>query len=134
MKEILLSATLLLAPIRVKSASLAAEAKIIKKEEAACLRAGRELGLPEGGPYYAKYLSLREHRMHRVRFEARHAHLAYCALRGTPYERVEATAHTPPDLGKVRKMALKHRVAGTPPEQIDEWIASARRHLSRVRA
>jgi hypothetical protein len=80
--------------IKVKILSLAAEAKIIRKQEAKA-RAHGNSSLRRG---------LAEHRRGIVRHEARHAQLAYGFLRGMPYKKMEAKCHPgcEPDFKKVR--------------------------------
>ena len=80
--------------IKVKILSLAAEAKIIRKQE----QKAREHG--------NRYLrvGLAEHRRGIVRHEARHAQLAYGFLRGVPYKKMEPKCHPgcEPDFAKVK--------------------------------
>lgn len=79
--------------LKVKVKSLAAEARIIRVEEAKTRthRAG-----------------LAEHRRGIVRHEARHALLAYGFLRGRAYNKLENDPRTNPDWGKVKRMIEKH--------------------------
>jgi len=86
--------------IKVKVLSLAAEAKIIRKQEQLA-RAHHNRRLRVG---------LMGHRTGIVRREARHALLAYAFLRGTPYKTVEAKCHggCGPDFKKVRETIEKY--------------------------
>lgn len=77
--------------LKVKIKSLAAEAKIIRKETKRAKRASIKDGLAL-------------HRKGVVRFEARHTHLAYGFLRGREYRKMENKAHQTPDWAKVRRM------------------------------
>lgn len=79
--------------LKVKIKSLAAEAKIIRKEECKTKY---------------NYWGLREHRKGVVRNEARHTLLAYGFIRGKAYKDIEATCHTEPDWDKVKKMVEKY--------------------------
>ena len=81
--------------LKVKIKSLAAEAKIIRKEEK---RARRE-SLRRG---------LEDHRKGIVRTEARHTHLAYGFIRGREYSQMESSTHETPNWDKVRKMVEKY--------------------------
>lgn len=84
--------------LRVKLKSLAAEAKIIRREETRThsgLRA--ELWL---------------HRVSIVRSEARCTHLAYGFIRGRTLEQMEPKSDSPPDWERVRKMLKKYGPAG----------------------
>ena len=80
--------------IKVKILSLAAEAKIIRKQEQKA-RAHGNLSLRVG---------LAVHRRGIVRHEARHAQLAYGFLRGRSYKQMEATCRpgNKPDFNKVK--------------------------------
>lgn len=79
--------------IRVKIKSLAEESKIIRKEEKIA-KSGRS--------------SLREHRVGIVRYEARHAQLAYAFLLGRPYEMVEQNARIEPDINRLVSLVSKY--------------------------
>jgi hypothetical protein len=81
--------------LKVKIKSLAAEARIIRKETKRAKRASIRDGLAL-------------HRKGPVRFEARHTHLAYGFLRGLEYRQMEQKAHTPPDWDKVRRMIERY--------------------------
>ncbi|MEE8114492.1 MAG: hypothetical protein V3T23_09055 [Nitrososphaerales archaeon] len=81
--------------LKVKIKSLAAEAKIIRKETKRAKRASIRDGLAL-------------HRKGIVRTEARHTHLAYGFLRGREYRQMERTTHEAPDWDKVRKMVDKY--------------------------
>jgi hypothetical protein len=80
--------------LKVKLKSLAAEAKIIRKEEKR-----------------AKVNSLREklyrHRIDVVRHEARHTYLAYGFLRGREYDKLESTTKIV-DWDKIQKMVERY--------------------------
>jgi hypothetical protein len=111
--------------LKVKIKSLAAEARIIKQEEQKALRhvrALREYYSQRNTPLVAdsvipkardQYVSLHNHRVVQVRAEARHSGLAYGFLRGTPYRRIEAKCHVPPNWVKVQSMIA--RFAGWQP-------------------
>lgn len=95
--------------LKVKVMSLAAEAKIIRKEENKakanvrwCKANGKEA---ERAQAARKRDSLAGHRRDVVRYEARHSLLAYGFLRGTPYLRIEAKYHVPPNWTKVQEIA-----------------------------
>jgi hypothetical protein len=81
--------------LKVKVKSLAAEAKIIRKEEKRCKNSSLRNGLYR-------------HRIDVVRYEARHTNLAYGFLRGRTYSQIESGAKKPPDWAKVRKMVEKY--------------------------
>lgn len=81
--------------LKIKIKSLAAEARIIRKET----RRVKRISIKNG---------LALHRKGIVRFEARHALLAYGFLRGLEYRQMEQKAHEPPDWKKVRKMIEKY--------------------------
>lgn len=83
---------------RVKRMALAAEARIIKAEEAKALRIARALkrsnkGADKTDRAYATLASLHHHRTQVVRPAARALHLAQAYLKGMPYKQVEAKTH-----------------------------------------
>lgn len=80
--------------LKVKVNSLAAEARII-----------RALEKKAKGVIQAE---LHSHRVHEVRREARHAHLAYGILKGRTIEQMEPTAKSKPDMEKVDRMLKKY--------------------------
>lgn len=84
--------------LRVKVKSLAAEARIIRKEEL------RTTGVLQH--------ELWHHRISVVRSEARCTHLAYGFIRGRTLEQMEAKSDTPPDWERVRKMLKKYGPTG----------------------
>lgn len=100
--------------IKVKILSLAAEAKIIRKQEQKARAHGNR----------SLRIGLADHRRGIVRHEARHAQLAYGFLRGMPYKKMEAKCHggCEPDFGKVKASIEKYicvrRVTGT---TMTEW-------------
>jgi hypothetical protein len=86
--------------IKVKIKSLAAEAKIIRREESKARTHGNR----------RLRMGLADHRRGIVRTEARHALLAYGFLRGRPYKSMEAKCHpgSAPDFKKVRTSIEKY--------------------------
>ena len=123
--------------LKVKLKSLAEEAKIIRKETQRAKTGSIKNGL---------YL----HRIHVVRPEARHTHLAYGFLRGKSYEQIERDARVAPNWDKVRKMVSKYGVhqAGYAwgewkqsqkdkqelLEQFDQWVEKANEQLQKEEA
>lgn len=81
--------------LKVKLKSLAAEAKIIRKEEKRNQRLSLELRL---------------HRVYNVRREARLTLLAYAFIRGRTYKSVEATVRQghEPNWTRVKEMIIKY--------------------------
>lgn len=79
--------------LKVKIKSLAAESKIIRKEE-------------KLHPLFREELYL--HRKFVVAREARATLLAYSFLRGIPYKKVESNCDSPPDWSRVKTMVLKY--------------------------
>jgi hypothetical protein len=84
--------------LRVKLKSLAAEAKIIRREEKRTFGVIRD--------------ELWKHRITVVRSEARCTHLAYGFIKGHTLEQMEQKSDTPPDWGKVRAMLKKYGPIG----------------------
>ena len=99
--------------IKVKILSLAAEAKIIRKQEQIA-RHHRDR---------TRRIGLAGHRRGIVRREARHALLAYAFLRGTPYKTVEAKCHDndKPDFKKVLASLEKYMWARRYDDLSGEW-------------
>lgn len=75
--------------------SLAAEAKIIRREESKA-------------PTSWERIQLAAHRRGTVRLAARSANLAYAFLRGRSYRSVEAKCHTPPSWHEVEKLVQRY--------------------------
>ena len=80
--------------LRVKLKSLAAEAKIIRREEQRTHGALRD--------------ELAHHRRTVVRSAARHTHLAYGFIRGRTIEQMEKKSHRPYDRDRVEKMVKQY--------------------------
>lgn len=87
--------------MKVKIKSLAAEAKIIRLEEAKVLNWRK--------PDEKLYQSLRTHRVSDVRKEQRAAMLAYGFLRGKVYGEIERKSNpsNPPDMTRVKQLVEK---------------------------
>lgn len=92
--------------LRVNVKSLAAEARIIRKEECRC------------GIQYQ--FALREHRRGRVREEARYAQLALAFLRGRRYSQVEHK--TGKFLSHDRLQKKISAVCGVELAQVEKWL------------
>lgn len=102
----------MLEALKVKIKTLAAEARIIRKEELAAKQAR----------HYDKLQSLHCHRVGDVRRASRHSHLAYGFLRQVPYLKMEQSCRSQPHWETVRKEAA--RFSEGSPDQIDErWKA-----------
>lgn len=121
--------------LRVKTKSLAAEAKIIRQDEKKYFRRNTPNSTFFG-------LSLRHHRTGVVRHAARIALLAFALLRGVAYLRVENKTSVAPDLAEVRKMADRFGPCWAPPDGMqvlerltthkaaaDAWVFAAKAHL-----
>lgn len=120
--------------LKVKNKSLAAEARIIRREEDK-LKAwelrhrsrrhdfksktvkddrGVEHTKVSGGwdsksdELHNKRMQLAAHRRVLVRQERRAAHLAFCFLKGTDYLKVESSAKSRPDWGKIERLAKRY--------------------------
>lgn len=87
------------AMLRVKVNSLAAEARIIRREE----RRTRNLNLRE---------ELYRHRTRDVRSHARSASLALGFVRGRQYHEMEPTATSEPDWPEIKRLLAKYGPAG----------------------
>lgn len=82
--------------LKVKIKSLAAEAKIIRREEKR---------YPGG---HAVRIGLYLHRIHEVRDESRSAHLAYGFLKGRTYSQIEQGARKTPDWSRIERLIHKY--------------------------
>jgi hypothetical protein len=88
--------------LKVKVKSLAAEALIIRKEEKKNTKVDPELGC---NPIR---MGLKDHRKGVVRWEARHALLAYGFIRGRAYRQIEPSGSGSFDVDKVWRMIEKY--------------------------
>jgi hypothetical protein len=98
--------------LKIKIKSLAAESRIIRREEKR-----------HPGESYNR-TSLYLHRIGIVRSEARAALLAYGYLRGKRYAQLEAKCHTPPDAKRTLSLINKYAGCAEPAltaEQFQEW-------------
>ena len=90
--------------LKIKIVSLAAEAKIIKREE-------RKWNFPvtidNVRSSHPLYFGLRDHRINVVRTECRHSNIAYGYLRGRSYKQIENKCHEDPHWDKVRAIISK---------------------------
>lgn len=106
--------------LKIKLKSLAAESKIIRKDELKYLfRAGDlkwfHAQYPEQYPSYPTFrdeflataADLSHHRRQDVRLAARHSYLAYGFLRGLPYYKIENKRYTEPDWKKVADIVFR---------------------------
>lgn len=111
--------------LKIKLKSLAAEAKIIRLEEGS-LRRTQKQHLHELREQMAN------HRRGIVRYESRHAGLAYAFIRGKKYRDVEAraipkvfkddTTIWTVDVDKIHVMAVKYGSQRIPKDFIQQWL------------
>lgn len=102
--------------LKIKLKSLAAEAKIIRLEEES-LRRTQKQHLNELREEMAN------HRRGIVRYESRHAGLAYAFIRGKGYREVEPRGdHTKVDAVKVHVMVCKYGSQKMPVEFLKTWL------------
>jgi hypothetical protein len=97
--------------LKIKLKSLAAEARIIRREEIKLRNRARQRRAKGKSVDVSALLdSLREHRVQAVRRETRLTHLAYGFLRGRSYNAMErnATALKPSDWTRVKTMIQKY--------------------------
>lgn len=94
--------------LKVKVNTLAAESRIIRKEERKALAAYRRHTKVNLHAALQSYQALREHRVHVVRPAARSASLAYGFLRGRLYEEMERTCKVEPFWPDVARMVLRY--------------------------
>lgn len=95
--------------LRVNVASLAAESRLIRREEKRC-----------GIQYEA---ALRDHRVRAVREEARYTHLALAFVRDSTYAETENKAKVLVDIARLEKKVLKHLYVGDIRKKLCDWVA-----------
>jgi hypothetical protein len=95
--------------LRVNVKSLAAEAKIIRDEI-------RRANTPDAR------MALHDHRMMRVRPEARMAHLALAFARGRSYKSVESNAKTEPSASELVKKITRFVWIPQVEQKVQEWL------------
>lgn len=139
--------------LKIKVKSLAAEAAIIRTEEAKrrnyaeWLRgprpkiergAERTARVPNGTEAdieatRAQVIDLAAHRRFVVRPEARHSHLAYGFLKGRAYQQMEAKVHNReyPDFKRIEAMVSKYGDGDSRDrmQHFAEWVDQAKAHL-----
>jgi len=97
--------------LKIKLLSLAAEARIIRKEETRMRDTARRLrkaGKDEAAKGFdAERESAHDHRVKVVRSEARHTHIAYGYLRGRSYLQLERSQR-PLDWNKIETMVCRY--------------------------
>lgn len=103
--------------LKIKAATLAAEARIIRRWEAAIRKEKNRQRVKFGAPDQKtidKFLNLHEHRTFLVRQVARSTHLARMFLKGTPYKAAEKDCkHAgPPHWYEILKMAKRYAKPG----------------------
>lgn len=108
--------------LKIKAKALAAEAKIIKSEEAKLKRFERRLKAAKAANNYREQhreerMSLQGHRRGVLRTEARSTHLARAFLSGRPYVALERSRYLGPDWAKTWAMILKYGPASSSNEQ-----------------
>jgi len=83
--------------LKIKLKSLAAESRIIRKEE-----------LKNKGKWSHQANDLHYHRVHYLRPITRATHIAYGLLRGMEYLQIEPTSKSQPNWDKVKAMITKY--------------------------
>lgn len=138
--------------LKIKIMGLAAESRIIKREETKWKRLGPPVRITHGadgkdfrskehytvrnkffpGTDHPLRLSLHEHRVCKVRPDIRAALLAYGFLRGRAYLRVENKTRNAPDWGKVWGNIRRHGVGGnkTSNERWSEDVSAVRQRFA----
>lgn len=115
--------------LKIKLMSLAAEAKIIRRQEQKLVKrrrqlraAGRDVPNDIGG-LSDVLVSMHNHRTLEVRREARSAHLAYGYLRGTPYRAMEwrCEDYHQPNWKRVLEIVNKFGSMKHTAEALAEW-------------
>lgn len=125
--------------LKIKICTLAAEARIIRREENRWAKkitytvVNHKTGETRTRTKLIRKdhpvaVSLRDHRRGVVRREARSALLAYGFLRGRPYRAMEAKSYTKPEWKRVQLLA--ERFAGLDPRDVrqkfEAWLSEAK--------
>lgn len=121
--------------LKVKANSLAAEAKIIRRDEkkmAKWAKKARDAKEKERAAQVRE--GLHNHRAYQVRHEARATHLARGYLNGLSYTDIECWTYSLPDFERVLRLVLKYgdddpRVAA---QVIAEWEDASRQIVARA--
>lgn len=110
--------------LRIKVTSLAAEAKLIRKDENFYLAKARRRAASMEAKERAReiFVNLRQHRIYGVRREARVSCLAYGYLRGRAYKQLEAKCYEQPDWAKVADIVRRFGDLNLKADQIKERI------------
>jgi len=122
--------------LKIKAASLAAEARIIRGIEVRLKKrrtaAGKErVGLRDPR-IYDQYRGIHDHRCKDIRSEARATHLARTFLRGQLYCVAEQKVHSWPPFERARQIAAKY-AAGDKQDVAqawERWLQEAKAHWS----
>lgn len=116
--------------LKIKANTLAAEARIIRKNEKR-LRKFNQLHMAQKRNYHwadSARESLYRHRIDVVRPEARATHLARAYLKGSAYRSVEQSTRQPVAdalIDKINAMVRKYGPGDCGPEDIQKWIEVA---------
>lgn len=120
--------------LKIKIATLAAEARIIRRDERKALGHGRQ-GLKVGinpdfiSRHYRDFNDLRDHRIGIVRSVTRTNLLAYGFLKGRSYAELEVKTNSVPDFKAVRKNAQTFSDGPWDEVRWTGWLKEARAHL-----
>ena len=131
--------------LKIKIKSLAAEAKIIRKEALKVRASGRRLSaLKKLGHdvqedwienHYASFRELEAHRKWDVREESRASGIAYAFVRGKDYARMEAANSSPAPWETAKRLAKKYGPNIVENENFDtrwtKFYSDAKAHLGR---
>lgn len=93
--------------LKIKAASMAAEARIIRNLEKRLKRAGLFAG-KHAERRRTDFFNIQFHRRFDVRLEARATHLARTFLKGQPYSIVEQSHSTPAPFKRASEIATKY--------------------------
>jgi hypothetical protein len=107
--------------LKIKLKSLAAEAKIIRREELR-LNCSPSLGEDIAARNTSERTALYVHRIITVRSECRATHLAYGYLRGRAYHQLEASCRERPDWARVARMVYRYGKTGRKEAELIEVL------------
>lgn len=125
--------------LKIKCTSLAAEAKLIRKDEnkrlqnAANARSKARENIKLTPNVYDKheeyhlrvYEGLKNHRVKDIRLEARAANVAYGFLKGKKYRDIERISYTQPDWEKVRFLVQSYGEDTDRMDKFEVWLKEA---------
>lgn len=122
--------------LKIKCVSLAAEARLIRREEQIANAKKRDYASVQksgaANHFAAVEIGLKDHRRIDVRREARVANIAYGFAKGKEYSEIEKFSWSQPNWDRVKTLALRY--GRKPKEDYEAWEGRALRGAKAFRA